>query len=218
MLAVRNLSKTYHTASGRVDALKNVSFDILPGERVGIVGANGSGKSTLIRLIGGVEAPTSGTISRGMSISWPLGFRSAFQPKLTGYENIRFMARIYNYAADGVIAYVEEFSELGSRLRDPVNTYSAGMRAKISLGLSLAFEFDCYLIDEIIAVGDRQFRQKCQVELFEKRGDRALLMVSHQPNTIRKYCKRGLALRKGHAVEMFDLHDMKMWRRFAATA
>jgi capsular polysaccharide transport system ATP-binding protein len=216
MIEAVNIVKEYKTDTGRIRALNDVSLRIEKGQRIGVLGKNGSGKSTLIRVIGGVEVPTSGTLKLDMPVSWPLAYRGGFNVNLSGYDNLRFLARIYKKPFEEMAAYVEDFSELGRRLHDPVSTYSSGMRAKFSFGLSLAIEFDCYLIDEVFAVGDQQFRRKCRIELFEKRRDRALLMVSHQPGTIQQACDIGILIKDGKHVDTFDIHADRDWRRHAA--
>lgn len=184
-----------------------MSFSLRKGQKVGILGKNGAGKSTLIRLLSGVEPPTSGKITRKMSISWPLGFSGAFQGSLTGMDNLRFIARIYNADIDYVKRFTEEFSELGKYLYEPVRTYSSGMKARLAFALSLSIEFDCYLIDEIIAVGDARFADKCKYELFEKRKDCSLILVSHSPNAIREYCDNAMVLHNGimHHFNSIDI-------------
>lgn len=177
--------------------LKDVDFEIRPGEKIGIIGANGSGKSTLIRLIGGVEYPTTGIIRRNMSVSWPLAFGGAFNINLTGRDNLRFICRIYGADYTSLLPFIEEFTELGVHMREPVVHYSAGMAARLAFALSLAIEFDCYLIDEVIAVGDSRFHEKCRVELFEKRKDRALVLVSHNAELVRTHCIRASVLNGG---------------------
>jgi capsular polysaccharide transport system ATP-binding protein len=184
-----------------------VNLTIAPGERIGILGRNGAGKSTLIRLMSGAEFPTSGRIERQMSVSWPLAFGGAFQGSLTGLDNLRFICRIYGVDPDDKIAFVEEFSELGIYLREQVKTYSSGMRARLAFAISMVIEFDCFLIDEIIAVGDHRFHEKCSVELFEKRGDRAMIIVSHQANYIREQCTRAAVLKEGRLFHHDNLDD-----------
>jgi capsular polysaccharide transport system ATP-binding protein len=214
MIEVIELVKEYQTESGRIRALDGLSLKVPRGARIGVLGRNGSGKSTLIRIVGGVETPTRGKIIRSMSVSWPLAFRGGFHQNLSGRENLRFLARIYNRPFQELIGYVEEFTELGERLRDPVGTYSSGMRAKLSFGASLAIEFDCYLIDEVLAVGDQRFRTKCREELLEKRRDRALLMVSHQTATIQQTCDIGILIRDGKCIDTFDINADRKWQRY----
>jgi capsular polysaccharide transport system ATP-binding protein len=213
MIQLIDVHKEYKSKSGRIRALNGVSLTVEKGQRLGVIGRNGAGKSTLIRIVGGVELPTQGSVVRKMTVSWPLGFRGALQQHLSGYDNIRFLCRIYDLPFDRITAFVEDFSELGQRLRDPINTYSSGMRAKLSFGLSLAFEFDCYLVDEVIAVGDHRFRAKCHAELFERRADRALLMVSHQSNIIEQYCQMGILLEEGRCLETFAVDEAQTWRK-----
>jgi capsular polysaccharide transport system ATP-binding protein len=210
MIALENLNKYYRIRSGRRQILKNISFQIGKGERIGILGKNGSGKSTLIRLISGAELPSSGEIIRKMSVSWPLAFTGGFQGSLTGYDNIRFVCRVYNSPYENAIPFIEEFTNLGQYLREPVKTYSSGMTARLAFALSMAIEFDCFLIDEVIAVGDSDFQRKCHIELFEKRSDRAMIMVSHEPHMIREHCTRASVLRDGvlhHFQSIDDAYD-----------
>src|SRR5690606_26462649 len=164
---------------------------------------NGAGKSTMIRLVSGAERPTSGIIERRMSVSWPLAFGGAFQPMLTGIDNIRFISRIYAQDFESNLAFVEEFAELGPYLREPVRSYSSGMRARLAFAISMIIEFDCFLIDEIGAVGDARFHDRCNYELFEKRGDRAMIIISHDANYIRDHCNRWSLLHEGRLA----LHD-----------
>jgi len=189
-----------------VPVLNSVNLTVHSGEHIGILGRNGSGKSTLVRLISGAEQPNAGRISRDMSVSWPLAFTGAFQTALTGLDNLRFICRIYGIDYRDKIEFLQEFSELGVYLNEPVRTYSSGMRARLAFAISMVVEFDCFLIDEIIAVGDARFHQKCHVELFEKRRDRAMIIVSHDVNFIRNHCDRAVVLHQGtlHDFESLD--------------
>lgn len=205
MIICDNISKSYTHAGGRKQVLDSVNLVVNPGERVALLGRNGAGKSTLIKLIGGVEMPTSGKIVRTMSTSWPLGFAGGFQGSLTGFDNARFIARIYQRDYATVRQFVEEFTELGRQLRMPVKTYSSGMRARLAFALSLAIEFDCYLIDEIILVGDQNFQQKCHTEMFEKRTERSMIIASHSTEFIRKYCDKAIVIQDGRATTYDDI-------------
>ncbi len=189
----------------RKQVLNGLDFHVDPGERVALLGRNGAGKTTLIKLIGGVEMPTSGRIRREMTVSWPLGFGGGFQGSLTGYDNARFIARIYGADYRDIREFVEDFSELGRQLRMPIKTYSSGMKARLAFALSLAIEFDCYLIDEILMVGDQNFQRKCHVELFDKRGDRALIFASHSTGMVRDMCSRALVLHGGNGTMYSDI-------------
>lgn len=192
---------------GDVHVLDGVNLTVQPGEQVGILGRNGAGKSTLIRLIGGAEVPSAGVVERGMTVSWPLAFGGAFQGSLTGIDNLRFICRIYGVNPAEKEDFVADFSELGVYLREPVKSYSSGMRARLAFAISMVIEFDCFLIDEIIAVGDSHFHQKCMVELFEKRADRAKIIVSHQPHYIRQFCARASVLSRGKLKHYEDLDE-----------
>ncbi len=205
MIICKNIFKSYKHGSSRKQVLSNVNLTVNPGDRVALLGRNGAGKSTLIKLIGGVEMPTSGKIIRGMSLSWPLGFAGGFQGSLTGYDNARFIARIYDRDYKDLRAFVEDFTEMGRQLRMPVKTYSSGMRARLAFALSLAIEFDCYLIDEIILVGDQNFQRKCQFELFEKRKDRTMVLASHSTEIVRQFCNRAIIINKGNADSYDDV-------------
>lgn len=204
MITLENISKTYSVrGAGKRRVLDKISLKIERGQSIGIMGRNGSGKSTLIKIIGGALPPTSGTIRRDMTVSWPLGFVGGFQYSLSGADNIRFIARLYGVKADELTAYVEDFAEIGNYIRMPVRTYSSGMCARLTFGISLALEFDCYLIDEATAVGDLRFQEKCERALAERREKGSLVMVSHDAETLRDYCDRGGIIMDGR-LTMYD--------------
>jgi capsular polysaccharide transport system ATP-binding protein len=184
MIRLTNVEKVYSTRQGPRQVLHDISLTIEKGQKVGILGRNGAGKSTLVRLISGAELPTSGFVERGISVSWPLAFSGAFQGSLTGLDNLRFICRVYGADIERAIPFVEDFAELGDYFREPVKKYSSGMKARLAFALSMAIEFDCYLIDEVLSVGDERFHKKCRHELFEKRKDRAMIIVSHNLNKI----------------------------------
>jgi len=206
MITCSHIYKSYSHGPRRKQVLKDVNLVIERGERLALLGRNGAGKTTLIKLIGGVEMPTAGKITRKMSVSWPLGFHGGFQGSLTGYDNARFIARIYRREYSDIRAFVEDFTEMGSQLATPVKTYSSGMRARLAFALSLAIEFDCYLIDEIILVGDQNFSRKCHHELFEKRSDRAMILASHSPDTVRTMCNRAMIINNTQATAYDDVN------------
>lgn len=203
MIALHNVAKRYPTRKGMVDVLKNVNLQVARGEKIGILGRNGAGKSTMIRILSGAEQPSSGTIDRQMRVSWPLAFGGAFQGSLTGLDNLRFICRIYGIRAEDQIDYVQDFAELGRYFKEPVRNYSAGMRARLAFAISMVVEFDCFLIDEVISVGDARFHAKCQTEMFEKRKDRALILVSHEAHNVREHCQKLAVLHQGH-LQVFD--------------
>jgi len=197
MLSVEHVSKTYATRHGTHHVLKDVSFTLQKGRNLGILGRNGAGKSTMIRLLSGAEQPTSGRIRRGMRVSWPLAFGGAFQGHLTGLDNLKFVCRIYGVDYRPLVPVVEEFTELGMFFREPVAHYSHGMLTRLAFALSMAIEFDCFLIDEAMVVGDRRFHDRCHYELFQKRKDRAYILVSHEANVIKAYCESAVVLHEG---------------------
>lgn len=207
MISCQNIKKSYRAGHGRFHVLKGVDLTINKGERVALLGRNGVGKSTLIKQIGGVELPDSGRIIRKMTNSWPIGFNGGFQGSLTGLDNARFIARIYGRSYAEIREFVEDFTELGPSLKAPVKTYSSGMRARLAFALSLAIEFDCFLIDEVILVGDQNFQRKCYEELFDKRADRAMLIASHDMVTIKERCERAILLEDGRALEYDNIDE-----------
>ncbi len=207
MISVENVSKTYGTRFGQRTILDDVSFRLERGSNIGILGQNGAGKSTLIRLISGAEKPTSGHIRREMSVSWPLAFGGAFQPHLTGLDNLKFVCRIYGVDYKPLIEFVEDFTELGIYFREPVSHYSNGMMTRLAFALSMAIEFDCFLIDEAMVVGDMRFHEKCHIELFQKRKDRAFILVTHDANAIKLYCDRASVLHNGKLYPFDNVDD-----------
>jgi capsular polysaccharide transport system ATP-binding protein len=211
MITATSLCKEYHSENrrGHNRVLSDISFSVAPGEKIAVLGRNGAGKSTLIRLIAGIELPTAGTIERDMSVSWPVGLNGGVGGSMTGNDNIRFICRIYNKPFAPMREFVDDFAELGKYLAEPVRTYSAGMRARLNFALSVAIDFDCYLIDEIIAVGDQRFQRRSQEELFEKRADRSLILASHVPYIVKDYCSRALVLHRGRG-KMFDDLDLAL--------
>lgn len=207
MISIENVSKRYKTMHGTVEVLSDINLVVQPGEKLGILGFNGAGKSTLIKLMSGAEQPSSGRIVRNMTTSWPLAFSGGFQGALTGYDNLRFICRIYGVSAEDKIEQVEAFAELGRYLREPMRTYSSGMRARLAFALSMAIDFDCFLIDEVVAVGDVRFQQKCEDELFGKRGDRAMIIVSHNTKYVKRHCKKAAVLDRGRLHHFNKLSD-----------
>ena len=205
-LKLVQVSKKYPSRiHGEVEVLKGVSFTLNQGERLGILGKNGAGKSTLIRLLGGVEKPSAGYIESSMSISWPLAFTGGFQSTLTGLDNLKFICRIYDVDYHKAMPFVREFSELGTHLFEPIKTYSSGMLARLAFALSMSVDFDCFLIDEVIAVGDARFRDKCRHELLEVRANHSMILVSHDINSLKEYCNKYAVVSNGSFFEFADI-------------
>jgi capsular polysaccharide transport system ATP-binding protein len=207
-MVMEHVHKSYPTLDGRRTVLRDVSLAIPAGRSLGILGANGAGKSTLVRLLAGTERPDSGRISRGgRDVSFPLGFGGTLHPKLSGRENVVFLARLHGADERAAALYVEDFAELGEYYRMPVETYSSGMRARLAFGACLAIQFDVYLIDEVTSVGDARFRAKC-LEAFRRRMDRAdVIMVTHDFETMRAWCDTGAVLGDGRLTVFGDLES-----------
>lgn len=206
-IVARNIVKEFETDIGTRRVLDGISFRVGMGERMAILGRNGAGKSTLIQILSGLQLPTSGSIERGLRMSWPLALGGGFEGELTGYDNIRFIARIYNVPVRETYDFVEDFTELGKQLHIPVRFYSSGMKMRLAFALSLAIDFECFLIDEVILVGDRRFQEKCHREVFDKRQDRAMILAIHAMDIVMQRCSSALVL-KGGRGRVF--HDVKM--------
>jgi len=208
MILLDDVTKFYSVRGrGRRFILRNATAVIRPGDRLGILGRNGAGKSTLVRLLGGVEYPSAGRIERRMTVSWPLAHGIGVHGSLTGADNARFIARIYDRDLDEVVDAVNDFAELGNYMDMPINTYSAGMMSRLLLGLSLAMDFDCYLIDEATSVGDQRFIDRTQAALETRLHDRALVMVSHHATHIRTFCRTAAILHNGALTFFEDLDE-----------
>ncbi|EOW9166569.1 ABC transporter ATP-binding protein [Vibrio cholerae] len=207
MIELVNVSKSYKTPNGSKQVLKPCSMSFPKGRNIGLLGVNGAGKSTLLRMIAGSEAPTTGKIIRNVKMSWPLGFAGGFNGSLTGYENLRFVTRIYGEDIKRVEAFVSDFSELGDYLNMPIKSYSSGMKARLAFGLSMAMDFECYLVDEITGVGDRRFQEKCR-DAFKARSERAsIIMVSHSMPTLKEHCDIGAVLDRGELTFYQDINE-----------
>ena len=208
MIEVKDVHKRFHSGRGVSKwVLRGINLTIPPHCSVGLIGANGAGKSTLLRLIGGIDTPTKGEVIRGCRMSWPLGLVSGLQGSLSGRQNSKFVFRLHGAVSGPEISerieFVREFSELGEAFENPINTYSTGMQARLRFALSLCFDFEVYLVDELTAVGDAAFIRKSK-QAFKSIADRAgLIMVSHSEQILRDYCDAGIWLHQGQA-QWFD--------------
>jgi len=214
MIQLDRVFKFYKTEGHVKIVLDHVSAVFQSGRSYGLLGVNGAGKSTTMRLIAGTELQNSGRIRRSVRVSWPLGFAGGFHPLMSGRENVKFVARAYGADIRQVINFVEDFSELGDYIDVPVKTYSSGMAGRLAFGLSMAIEFECYLIDELTAVGDARFQARCRAVFDRRRQNTDLIVVSHSMQTIKEYCDRGAVLVDGHMM-MFDSVDraIEMYNR-----
>ncbi len=206
MIVIDQVHKSYRTYFGRKTVLDGISFTLPPDRNLGILGRNGAGKTTLMHILSGLEFPDHGRIDRGgLRFSWPIG-RGGIRSSLTGRDNLRFISRVYGIDIATVTRFVEDFSELGAYLDMPVDTYSAGMRARLAFSLSMACEFDCYLIDEGFSAGDARFTERMNA-LFEERRSRSnMIVVSHDMNIIRRFCHQVGVMVDGKIV-LFDSFD-----------
>lgn len=209
MIEVLDVHKRYQTDHGAGRwVLRGVNLRIPPRTNVGLLGRNGAGKTTLLRLIGGVDHPTRGQVRRNCRVSWPMGFGGGLQGTLTGRQNAKFIGRLHGHGSDiaELMDRIQSFAEIGSAFDEPVKTYSSGMKSRLQFALSLAFEFDLYISDEVTSTGDAAFRKKA-ADAFRGLVERAgLIMVSHSNSTLREFCSAGVWLHEGQA-RWFDRID-----------
>ena len=209
MIELRNVSKYFYLDNKKNYILKDVSLT-LPEVNIGILGRNGAGKSTLIRMLGKIEFPNTGSIFSKKSFSWPLGLSGGSVPTMTGRANVKFVCNLYNKSqveTREIIAYVQEFAELGAYFDMPIKTYSSGMKGRLGFGLSLAFDFDCMLIDETLSTGDVNFRDKAKAALQAKIDHCYILLVSHSMPILKEMCDAGLLLHKGELFYFDDIDE-----------
>ncbi len=210
MIFVQNVHKRYSTASGPGPwILRGVNITIPARTNVGLIGRNGAGKSTLLRLIGGIDEPTRGRVERQCRVSWPMARGGGIHPALTGRQNAKFVCRLYGHEEDmeDRIARIREFAGIGRAFEEPVGTYSAGMKSRLQFAMSLAFDFDVYISDEVTGTGDAAFRKKA-ADAFRDLVDRSgIIMVSHGEETLRQFCKAGILLAGGTATWFDDIAD-----------
>ncbi|EEW1661330.1 ABC transporter ATP-binding protein [Escherichia coli] len=206
MIKIENLTKSYRTPTGRHYVFKDLNLEIPSGKSVAFIGRNGAGKSTLLRMIGGIDRPDSGKIITNKTISWPVGLAGGFQGSLTGRENVKFVARLYAKQEElkEKIEFVEEFAELGKYFDMPIKTYSSGMRSRLGFGLSMAFKFDYYIVDEVTAVGDARFKEKCAQLFKERHKESSFLMVSHSLNSLKEFCDVVVYIKKHNEIKYYN--------------
>ena len=207
MIRLEHLSKHFRR-DGRVNRiLTDVSFQFPDVPGIALLGRNGAGKSTLLRLISGAMQPDAGRVVTDEAISWPMGFAGGFHPALTGIQNTRFVARIHGRCPDALADFVSGYAELGPALHQTIDTYSTGMRARLAFATSIGIDFDTYLVDEIIGVGDAAFRQKCQQSFRRKLRSAKVLMVSHNADALRAFCQAALLIEAGQVTWFPDIED-----------
>ena len=211
MITAKNITKYYKIHGKRHLIFENLSLQLSPGDRLGLMGPNGAGKSTLLRLLCGVEHPNQGEIIRSSTISWPVGLANGFIATLTGRENIKFICRLFSCHSNAQrqkIDFVDDFAELGGYFDMPVNTYSSGMTSRLAFGMSMAFDFDFYVVDEGFSVGDSSFRKKSLDVFKAKTNNRGMIIVSHDIATIKEYCNQGVYLNNGQLTHSYDIDEI----------
>lgn len=190
--------------------LKDISLNIKKGETVALIGTNGSGKSTLLKLMTKIIYPTAGTIETKGKLTSLLELGAGFHPDFTGRENIFFNASIFGLTKEEIdqrIQEIIEFSELQEFIDNPIRTYSSGMYMRLAFSVAINVDAEILLIDEILAVGDQHFQEKCFAKLEElKNSDKTIVIVTHSLDAVRKICNRAIWIRDGK-VELDDQPD-----------
>lgn len=211
MIIAENITKTYKIHGKKRTIFENLSLTLHPGDKLALLGHNGAGKSTLLRVLCGVEKPNKGRVTRTSSLSWPVGLSNGFIANLTGRENIKFLCRLFNCSKEQSLAkinFVQDFAELNDYFEMPISTYSSGMQSRLSFGMSLAFDFDFYVVDETLAVGDTNFVQKSKHAFKNKSATSGLIMVSHDVELVRQFCNQGMYLKQGKIFHSNNIEDI----------
>src|SRR5690606_28499406 len=206
MFELHNITKSYWTPRGRRYVFRNLNLSIPPNRNIGLIGRNGSGKSTLMRLLGGVDQPDSGRVVTDKNISWPVGLGGSFQGSMSGRDNVKFVCRVYGAVGEAMrekVRYVQDFADIGRWFDEPVRSYSSGMRSRLAFGMSMAFDFDYYLIDEVMSVGDAHFKKKSTEVFGEKLKKSNVILVSHAMPDIKRLCNLVLLVENG-GVRIFE--------------
>jgi capsular polysaccharide transport system ATP-binding protein len=210
MIEFENVSKSFWTGKQRKVILDRASFRVELGNSLGILAANGTGKTTIINMMAGLEKPDEGKITRTSRISFPLGFMGGVMSKHTATENARYIARLYGLDPDYVESFCRWLCGLEEYFDMPLGIYSAGMKARFSFSLMLALEFDIYLIDEgMPATTDVEFNRKAGSLLRDRLKDATVVIVSHQPQTLEKFCRSAAVLKNGQLYMFETLEEAK---------
>ncbi|KGP64002.1 ABC transporter ATP-binding protein [Legionella norrlandica] len=215
MIKAEGITKYYKVNGKSKIVFENLNLELPKGGRLALLGPNGAGKSTLLRVLCGIEEPNRGRVIRTSSISWPIGVSRGFIPTLTARENIKFVCRLFNYNKEKtteLVEFVRDFAEIGNYFDMPMMTFSSGMRSRVAFGMSVAFEFDFYVIDEVMAVGDASFKEKCRQVLEERAKGKGIIMVSHNLGELGKFCDQGIYL--NHGVLQYETDLTKLIQRY----
>jgi len=205
MIRLEHLSKGFWVGDTFQTVIDDLTLTLPSGRSLALLGRNGAGKSTLLNIIAGTMAPDNGRVIHDGTVSWPVGFRGSFHRELTGAQNVRFIARVYGVETDELLAFVEDFAELGAHFHMPVRSYSSGMRARLAFAMSMGIRFDTYLVDEVTAVGDARFKRKSRAVFRERMKRASAIMVSHDMAQVRAFCDAGVVLHEGHLAYFDDL-------------
>jgi capsular polysaccharide transport system ATP-binding protein len=207
MIRFENLTKNFWLKGERKTVIDNLNLTLPMGKSLALLGRNGAGKSTLLQIISGTLRPDYGQVISKGTISWPVGLAASFHNDLTGAENVRFVARVYGVDTDDLVAFVEDFAELGKFYHMPMRSYSSGMRARLTFGASMGIRFDTYLVDEVTAVGDGAFRRKSSEVFAARMSHSSAIMVNHSMEQLRRFCNSGIVLEKGKMLYFDDLEE-----------
>lgn len=209
MYGFHNCTKYYDAGGDVRRILMGATFTFGPRDRVAILAGGGAGKSTLIRLMGGLETPTSGYVRRPPGTSWPVGFAGAFHPALTGEENVRVLATMLKADPDAVSAFVALCSELGDDYRGSLQNYSSGMRARLAFAFSMAIPQRFYLADEVVGAGDGQYRLKSECLLLRRLETAGLLLVTRNPRIAERFVDQFAVLYRHRIVRCPTMSEAK---------
>jgi len=211
MIELRNLSKTFHLRGTHKAVARNLNVVFPSGVSVALLGRNGAGKSSLLKMIAGTMDPDRGRVIRTGSVSWPVGFGGSFHGDLSAAQNIRFVARLYGVDTLELLDFVRDFAELGKHFELPIKTYSSGMRSRLAFGVSMGIQFDTYLVDEVTAVGDVAFKDKCSLVFGQRLKTSGAIVVSHSRKLVRRLCQSGAVLEDG-VLTYFDRIEDAIWQ------
>jgi len=207
MIQFDHLSKGFWVRKHYQPIIDDLTLTLPTGKSLALLGGNGAGKSTLMELISGSMRPDSGDVWSDGSISWPIGFGGSFNKDLTGAQNTRFLARVYGIDTDELQSFVQDFAEIGRHFHMPIRSYSAGMRSRLSFGISMGIPFDTYLVDEVTAVGDQRFRRKSREVFRDRMKSASAILVSHNLEELQEFCDAAILLHQGQLSYFTDLEE-----------